>query len=192
MELKFAKGNKYEKDWNELVDEYHYLGYRPAVGRCIKYIIQSNDRLLGAISFCSPAWRIESRDKLLRMIGLNNPQEEVINNARFLVLPVVHIANFASYALSLATRQIVKDWNWYYSVKPLVAETFVQPSLFSGTCYKAANWLEIGLTKGYAKRGSFYQNGQEPKKIFLYGLNKNIRLKLNTMVATRLKANSYE
>lgn len=178
VRLKFAKGDKYERLWNQLVDEHHYLGYKPAVGRCIKYLIIVEDRLLGAISFCSPAWQIESRDRLLKMIGLINPREQVISNSRFLVLPFVHVPNFASRALSIATRRIVDDWARYYSIRPLVAETFVQPSLFPGTCYKAANWIEIGTTKGYAKRGASYHNSQEPKKIFLYGLNKNLRVKL--------------
>ena len=97
-------------------------------------------------------------------------------------MPFVNVPNLASYILAKATKQIVKDWMEYYLVEPLVAETFVQPSRFSGGCYKAANWTEIGMTKGFAKRGSSYRNSQEPKKIFLYGLNNKVRSKMQSLI----------
>ncbi len=178
IELEFAKGNSKEKIWNVLVATYHYLGYRVLVGRSIKYLIKSGNRLLGAIGFSSPALHLQPRDRLLAKIGIGNPLDLVVNNSRFLLLPHVQIRNLASHVLALATKQIVVDWSQYYSVTPLVAETFVQPSLFEGTVYRAANWLEIGRTKGYAKKGNSYTNSQEPKKIFLYGLNPRIRREL--------------
>ncbi len=178
IELEFAKGNIQEKVWNELVNQYHYLGHSTTVGRCIKYLIRSNDRLLGALSFSSPAWELETRNNILNSIGIENPRDYTINNSRFLILPIVQVNNLASHVLAIAAKKIVNDWKDYYSIIPLIAETFVQPSRFDGTCYKAANWIEIGTTKGYAKRGRFYRNSQEPKKIFLYGLDKRIRTKL--------------
>jgi hypothetical protein len=41
-------------------------------------------------------------------------------------------------------------------------ETFVEPTRFTGTCYKAANWLDVGQSAGR-------QDGK-PKKVFLYPL----------------------
>lgn len=178
IDLKFAKGGIEETIWNELVNQYHYLGHSITVGRCIKYLILANRRLLGAISFSSPAWKLKPRDGILKVMGITNSQDYTINNSRFLILPIVQVPNFASYILSVATKQVVEDWKEYYSITPLIVETFVQPSRFNGTCYKAANWVEIGLTKGYAKRGKSYRNSQEPKKIFLYGLDKRIRVAL--------------
>ena len=32
-----------------------------------------------------------------------------------------------------------------------VAESFVAPTRFSGTMYKAANWKRVGASKGYAR-----------------------------------------
>jgi len=175
IQIVFAKGNNYERLWNFLVDQYHYLGHRVVVGRHIKYLFWFDNRVLGAIGFSSPAWRLQPRDRLLARLGVNNPLDTTINNFRFLILPNVKVKNLASYLLALATRQVVKDWTWYYALTPLFAETFVQPSRFDGTCYKAANWVEIGTTKGYAKKGMVYRNSQEPKKIFLYGLNRKLR-----------------
>lgn len=178
IELEFAKGNLSEKVWNALVSQFHYLGHDVLVGRSIKYLIKTDGRLLGAIAFSSPAWRVDPRDKVLNSIGITDVREHTINNSRFLILPYVQVPNLASHILALATKQIVTDWNSYYSVKPLVAETFVQPSLYFGTCYKAANWVEVGTTKGYAKKGQIYHNSQEPKRIFLYGLDKQTRRQL--------------
>ena len=55
IELEFAKGNKSEQLWNELVDNFHYLGHKIAVGRCIKYIVMSHSQPIGAISFYTGA-----------------------------------------------------------------------------------------------------------------------------------------
>lgn len=182
LELVFAKGNEDELLWNQLTDEYHYLGHDVIVGRCIKYVIKSSGRLLGAIAFASPAWMLEPRDRILDGLGIDRPRDYTINNTRFLLLPNVQVKNLASHVLAVATRRVVEDWRDYYALTPLVAETFVQPSRFEGTCYLAANWLEIGYTGGYAKHGPSHRNSQEPKKILLYGLNSKIRHQLQAIV----------
>ncbi|MBM4288222.1 MAG: DUF4338 domain-containing protein [Deltaproteobacteria bacterium] len=52
----------------------------------------------------------------------------------------------------------------------MLLETFVEPQRFSGTCYKAADWIYVGQTKG---RGRFevHQTSSIPvKDIWLYPL----------------------
>lgn len=181
IDLIFSKGNSYEPIWNALVQEYHYLGYRISVGRTIKYLIVADDRLIGAIAYSSPAWQIAPRDMLLNKMGIYAPHDFTINNSRFLLLPHVNVKNLASKILSLSTKKVQNDWSNYYSIEPLLAETFVSPSRFNGTCYRAANWVNVGITKGYTKRGPAHRNSQEPKIIFLYGLNKRIRKSLRNM-----------
>ena len=183
LRLEFAKGSKLEQVWNELVENYHYLGHKIVVGRCIKYLVIADSNLVGAISFSSPAWQLASRDTLLPQLGieLSSIHDVTINNSRFLILPNVQVPNLASRVLALATKKIVADWTDYYSVEPLIAETFVESDKFLGTCYRAANWIRVGNTKGFAKRGASYRNGQTFKHIFLYGLNKNIRRKLSLL-----------
>lgn len=187
IELILAKSNKEERIWNYLVEKHHYLGHSVVVGRCLKYLIVSKKSILGAIAYSSPAWRLGPRDQLLKKMGFtpDDVMNKVINNSRFLILPTVKVKNLASKILSLSINKVVTDWNWYYSIEPLVAETFVQPSKFLGTSYKAANWLEIGITKGYAKQGMSYHNSQEPKKIYVYGLNKEMRSELMRVVGLK-------
>jgi len=178
--LEFAKGNAAERMWNKLVEEHHYLGHKVVVGRCLKYVIHYLGKPVGAICFSSAAWELESRDKALQHLGLSRKgiREQVINNSRFLIVPDANVPNLASRVLSLATKQVAHDWAEFYSLRPQVVETFVQPSRFEGTCYKAANWVEVGRTKGYAKRGRNHVNSLESKYIFLYGLSKTMRRKL--------------
>jgi hypothetical protein len=178
--LEFAKGNAAERTWNKLVNEHHYLGHKVVVGRRLKYLIHYLGKPVGAICFSSAAWELESRDKALQHLGFSPKRirEQVINNSRFLIVSNANVPNLASRALSLATKQVAHDWTEFYSLRPQVVETFVQPSRFGGTCYKAANWIEIGRTKGYAKRGRNHVNSQESKYIFLYGLSKTMRRKL--------------
>lgn len=184
IELEFAKGNAAECLWNALIEKYHYLGHRVQVGRCLKYLIRGDGKLIGAISFSSPAWKLGVRDELLKQIGLGSPRSRdiVINNSRFCILPKVRVPHLASRILAQAARQVAADWFQFYSIKPLIAETFVEPNRFEGTCYRAANWNEIGLTTGYAKLGSTHHNSQEPKMIFLYGLTRAYRRRLATVV----------
>lgn len=184
LELLFAKGNDLEPIWNALVSKYHYLGHRIQVGRCLKYLIKGDDRLLGAISFSSPAWKLSTRDSLLKVLGLSerDAADLVINNSRFLILPSVRVPHLASKALALASRQVAKDWSWFYSIDPLIAETFVEQFRFEGTCYRAANWLNVGTTKGFAKVGSSHHNSQPPKLVFVYGLTSEYRQKLSKAV----------
>jgi hypothetical protein len=182
IDLIFAKGNGEELLWNNLVNQYHYLGHKVIVGRCIKYLIYGDNKLIGAISFSSPANRLAVRDQLLATclgFSLNETKTYVINNTRFLILPNVKVKNLASQILAKATKQIVKDWLNYYLVKPTIVETFVQISRFEGTCYKASNWKCIGATRGFSKKGNEYVENNEPKKIFIYGLNKTARKQLS-------------
>jgi hypothetical protein len=89
----------------------------------------------------------------------------------------------ASRILALATSRIATDWFNYYSIRPRIIETFVEPSRFEGTCYKAANWLMIGATRGFKKVGAMHVNSQLPKLIFVYGLNSATRCRLPQLFA---------
>ena len=58
----------------------------------------------------------------------------------------------------------------------LVAETFVDPSRFRGTCYRAANWIELGPSKGYARSNGKFTDKHGQKKVLLaYPLQAGVR-----------------
>jgi hypothetical protein len=86
----------------------------------------------------------------------------LVGNARFLILPTVKVKNLASHVLSVALSRLPEDWEERYHVRPVLVETFVDPTLFAGTCYKAANWIEVGQSAG--------RRDGKPKRVLLYPL----------------------
>lgn len=154
------------KVWRTLLEKYHYRGAGPLCGAQIRYIVESNNYgYIGALAFTSATWALKSRDdyigwsKRARRANLG----KVVTNSRFLLVPELKVANLASHVLSLALARLAQDWEERYRVSPVLAETFVDPTLFSGTCYRAANWQYIGKTAGR-------RDGRQ-KNIFIYPLH---------------------
>lgn len=54
-------------------------------------------------------------------------------------------------------------------------ETFVEKNRFKGNCYKAANWICTGQTKGTAKKGHLHVKHGNIKHVYLYPLRKDFR-----------------
>ena len=175
IRLKMVRATKDEPLWDFLVDKYHYLGYRTLIGHFLKYLIYDRERLLGCIGFSDAVLKLNLRD---RWIGWSKKTREknlhlIINNVRFLILPWVKVRNLASKILSLASKQVPEDWNSYYGYKPVLFETFVDMGRFSGTSYKAANWICLGRTKGKGRCGMKYFIHNRPKDIYVYPLCKD-------------------
>jgi len=61
-----------------------------------------------------------------------------------------------------------EDWNSYCGYRPVLLETFVGIGRFSGTSYKAANWINLGRTKGKGRCGMKYFIHNRPKDIYVY------------------------
>jgi hypothetical protein len=80
----------------------------------------------------------------------------VVNHSRFLILPWTKIPNLASHILARASEQLPDDWLAHYGVKPVLLETLVDPARYRGVCYRAANWIEVGMTQG---RGRMDRSG---------------------------------
>jgi hypothetical protein len=166
--------------WNEYVARYHDLGYTPMSGSQLRYNVFAGEQLVACISFCACAWKRKDRE---RFIGWSEAQRQknlqlVVNNARFLVLPWIECKGLASRILSLAACQRPKDWLSRYGFSPVLLETFVEYERHKGTCYKAANWINIGRTTGRGKKSTSHQRLIPAKDIWLYPLRKKFAAKL--------------
>ena len=173
--LQVVSGKATSLLWNEYIARYHYLGYAAMLGSQIRYNVFAGDQLVACISFCACAWKLKDRE---RYIGWSEAQRQknlqlVINNARFLVLPWIESKGLASKILSLAARQLPKDWRQRYGFEPVLLETFVEYERHKGTCYKAANWINVGLTAGRGKKSTSHKLLIPAKDIWLYPLRKN-------------------
>ena len=67
-------------------------------------------------------------------------------------------------------RRLRADWLQHYGYRRVLLETFVQWPRFSGTAYRAANSVRVGLTKGRGKLEKHHQTILPQKGIFLYPL----------------------
>jgi hypothetical protein len=163
--------------WNELIERYHYLGYTPLPGAQIRYFIDSPVGLLGAIGFSAAAWKVQPRDTWIGWTALIQKQNLhlIVNNSRFLLLPWVNSRNLASHILSLCAKQLPLDWQQTYNYTPVLLETFVEKERFAGTCYKAANWTFVGVTKGRGKLDTYNECALPIKDVHLFPLHKHFR-----------------
>ena len=75
----------------------------------------------------------------------------MVNNARFLILPWVQCRGLASRILSGSLKALRTDWPLRYGYQPVLLESFVEIPRFTGTAYRAANWLRLGQTRGRGK-----------------------------------------
>jgi len=173
--------------WRELVGRYHYLGHKVPFGAHLRYLIQAHKPepvVVGCLQMSSPAWRLSARD---RWIGWSDPcrarnLQRIVNNSRFLLLPWVKVRNLASHVLATLSQRIVIDWEKAYGVRPLLLETFVDHQRFKGTCYRAANWIWLGLTQGRGRMDRQKARvGVDPKDIFVFPLAKKARTRLRTL-----------
>jgi Domain of unknown function (DUF4338) len=180
IKLVLVRSRAESRLWNWFVAKHHYLGLPTPVGRTARYLVFGNAHVFGAIGFTECAWKVSSRAEALVAIGLSaeNCHNYVINNNRFVIHPLVRIRNLASGILSKAASQVERDWHMKYGHRPLIIETFVDPAKYSGTCYFAANWLLVGFTKGFAKKGASHQRKNEPKLLLLRGVRSSIQRKL--------------
>ena len=133
--------------------------------------------LLGVLGFAASSWQLSSRD---RFIGWSKEQRItnlnlVVNNVRFLILPWIKSPNLASRILGGTTRRLPSDWEERYRFRPVLLETFVDLTQFRGTCYRAANWIEVGITEGYSLYGDKHKRSVSKKAVLLYPLSKDFR-----------------
>lgn len=163
--------------WDYLVYHHHYLGLPKLVGEHLKHMVYIKGQVVACLSWASAAWKIKARDQF---IGWEEPAKRrnlhlIANNTRFLIPDWVRVKHLASRVLALSLKRLCADWQKIYGHPIYLAETFVDISRFQGTCYRAANWLCVGQTKGSAKKGNTYRYHGQPKAIYLYPLHRYFR-----------------
>jgi hypothetical protein len=180
LRLEPVRDQRASRLWNGLIDRYHYLGYKPLPGAQLRYLIQWDGGLLGAIGFGAAAWKVAARDT---WIGWERSEREahlgrVLNNARFLLLPWVQVKNLASKVLALAAKRLPEDFAARYGERVVLLETFVEIPRHQGTCYRAANWQWLGETTGRGKLDRHHRAALPRKAVYVYPLAANFRAAL--------------
>lgn len=179
--LKAAATKESRQLWNEYMERYHPLGYKRPFGAYQRYFIvgktQEGSRYLGEMLFSASAWALADRDQWIGWKEADRSQRLnlIVNNTRFLIFPWVKVKNLASHVLALAAKQIPSDWQDRYGYAPVLLETFVDTELYKGTCYRAANWIEVGQTAGRGRMDRYSQYPSSPKRIYMYPLRKDFK-----------------
>lgn len=167
--------------FNGLIEEHHYLGYTQPVGEHLKYLVYADNRPVACLAWSSAPRHLAPRD---RFIGW--PAEArrrnirfVAYNPRFLILPWVEVRHLASHLLGRMTRMLPGEWERVYGHPVYFAETFVDPTRFKGTCYRAANWVWLGRTTGRGKDDRTNRPNRVLKDVLGYPLTRRFRALLS-------------
>lgn len=172
-----------EPRWNALMRTRHYLGFAKLCGPQLKQVAVCGERWLALLGWQAAALHCAPRD---RWIGWTPRQRRarlylVAGNARFLLLaPPRRWPGLASRVLGLSLRRLPADWQARHGRPLWLVESFVDPARFQGTCYRAANWIAVGRTRGYGRvRGALgYRFHGQPKEVFVYPLRRRAREQL--------------
>ena len=186
IRLEVVQAGESRARFKAYLQTYHYLGYRQPVGAHLGYFVVCEPRQqpLGCLLFsASAAWALAPRDQ---WIGWDDPHRQkllhlVLSNDRFLIFPWIAVPNLASHALALATARIADDWVQAYGYRPVLIETFVDPTHFAGTCYRAANWQCVGQTQGRGRLAPDHESRLSKKDIFVYPLQADWPRRLTTV-----------
>jgi hypothetical protein len=163
--------------WNELMLCEHPQGAGPLVGAQMRYLIGSEHGYLGGFGFGASALHLADRDTWIgwdsdtRRKHLNG----VIGMSRFLIRNSVSCQNLASHVLGMVLRRVGADYDAQYGYRPWLVESFVDTENFIGTSYRAANWLEIGKTKGRGRQDRANECAKSVKAIYVYELDSQVR-----------------
>jgi hypothetical protein len=162
--------------WQRMMESWHPLKSGHLCGARLRYLIEtSHGGFVGGLAFSSAAWRLAARDQWIGWSDTVRAERlgMVVNNSRFLILPQVRVPNLASRVLGLACRRLADDWEAVYAVRPALLETFVDPEQYRGTCYRAANWIPVGITTGRGRQDD--GDLTRPRKIYMLPLRPDFR-----------------
>jgi Domain of unknown function (DUF4338) len=163
--------------FNSLLEQHHYLGYERPVGEHLKYLVKAGGQAIACLAWSSAPRHLKLRD---RYLGWSKEARErnvhlLAYNTRFLILPWVEVPHLASHILGRMAKIVFADWQRLYAHPIYWLETFVDTSRFAGTCYRAANWQEIGTTQGRGHRAPTLEQTRPVKKMLGLPLHRKFR-----------------
>ena len=180
LDIQQVRRTPEEAVFNALMQQYHYLGYTQPVGEQLKYMVFAQGRPIACMAWSSAPRHLGGRDKFigwsksarLANIGM------LAYNTRFLILPWVRVPHLASHLLGRIARRLSSDWQAVYAHPIYFLETFVDPQRFLGTCYRAANWVHLGVTTGRGKDAPTHMPNRSIKNVLGLPLVKDFRQRL--------------
>lgn len=185
-ELRFEQVRRTEREalFDSLLETHHYLGYTQPVGEHLKFLVSAGGRPLVCLTWSSAPRHLAPRDDHLEwtMDACRANIRFLAYNSRFLILPWVEVKHLASHVLGWMGRHLSEEWQRVYGHPLYWLETFVDPERFKGTCYRAANWVTLGLTTGRGKADQTRKANRSLKVVMGYPLTPDFRAQLERIV----------
>jgi len=165
---------------NGLIAQHHYLGYAHPVGENLKYLVTAGGRPIACFVWSSAPRHLGPRDRHIGWspVARRTNIRLLAYQSRFLILPWVRVPHLASHLLGRMSARLSGDWQLLYAHPIYFTETFVDPSRYRGTCYRAANWSELGMTTGRGKDCPTKRPNRSLKQVWGYPLVKDFRRRL--------------
>lgn len=162
--------DKAHGEWTRCLKEHHYLGSGPLCGAQIRYVVRAGERVIGAASFSSAALHVAVRDAYIGWSAgaRKRNRDRVVMQSRFCL--AVRVSNLASRVQSLLLSRVADDWESRYGKRPVLAESFVDTTRFSGTSYRAANWTYVGETSGRGRQDREHEAAATIKSVWMFPL----------------------
>ena len=184
IQLQLALEGEDTELFDELIDRYHYLGFRQPMGCYLRYfIVDGQGRKLGCLLFQQASVKLKCRDE---WIGWHDQSykkrlNQVVQNSRFVIFPWVRVKNLASHSWSLVRGQLASQWHMRWQVRPVLVESFVdrEGQGFSGSSYRAGGWHSIGQTE--------LRSGKSVKDVYVLLLREDALQILKTGKASNRK-----
>jgi len=177
LAFKQVRRTEHEPLFDGLIETHHYLGYTQPVGEHLKFLVFAGERPVACFAWSSAPRHLGPRDQY---IGWSKEARRlhirfVAYNSRFLILPWVEVPHLASHLLGRMVRMLPGEWEQLYGHPVYFAETFVDPTRFRGTCYRAANWVLLGQTTGRGKDDMTHRANRPIKDVLGYPLHRRFR-----------------
>jgi len=165
---------------NGLIAQHHYLEFAHPVGENLKYLVTAGGRPIACFVWQSAPRHLGPRDRHIGWSPLARRANVrlLAYQSRFLILPWVRVPHLASHLLGRMAARLSDDWQGVYAHPIYYTETFVDPDRYRGTCYRAANWSELGLTTGRGKDCPTKRANRSLKQVWGYPLIKDFRDRL--------------
>jgi len=178
VELRLLTDREERARFDQMLIEGHYLHNVEIVGEQLRYVAEYRGQWVVLMIWSAGAYKLKLREQ---WIGWSDRQKQrrlplVVNNSRFFIPEAYHVPNLASKVMKLVLRRLREDWQQVYGHGVLIAETFVDPSRFQGTAYKASGWTLLGKTQGFERsRQDFYEAHDRPKQLWVRELQEGAR-----------------
>jgi len=180
LEIKPVRRTAQEPLFNTLMEQHHYLGYTQPVGEHLKYLVFAGADPIAAMAWSSAPRHLAPRDQFIGWPAAVRRRNLhlIAYNTRFLILPWIAVPHLASHLLGRMARRISADWQALYAHPIWLLETFIDPARFRGVCYRAANWLYLGLTTGRGHNAPTNRCDQPRKQLWVQPLSGDFRRRL--------------